>query len=76
MICDRCEKETTMHTMSMMNTDSICMDCKKIERKHPLYEYASSKERQEFQKGNFNYGGAFYGVPWSELKDLDSVPDR
>lgn len=57
MKCERCGKETNIHTMSMLNTDLICMDCKEDERKHPLYEQARETELEEVKKGNYNYKG-------------------
>lgn len=57
MICERCGNDTKTHTMSMFNTETICMDCKERERKHPLYKMALEADRQEVLKGNYNFKG-------------------
>jgi len=57
MKCDRCLKETNVFTMSMLNTQEICMDCKDEEKRHPRYEEAREREHQEVLKGNLNYRG-------------------
>ena len=57
MKCERCHQETNIFTMSMFNTQNICMSCKERERKHPMYENAREAERQEILKGNYNYSG-------------------
>ena len=57
MKCERCHQETKIFTMSMFNTQNICMSCKERERKHPMYENAREAERQEILKGNYNYSG-------------------
>ena len=61
MKCQRCGKETDTHTMSMLNMDEICMECKEEERKHPMYKAALEAERAEVLKGNLNYKGLLYG---------------
>jgi len=56
--CDRCGKSLKGgRTMSMFNTQCICMDCKKDEMERADYEDAVNKEREEIKKGNFNYKG-------------------
>ena len=57
MKCDRCGKETNMHTMSMFNTDNICMACKDEERKHPRYKEALEAEYAACKAGNMNFAG-------------------
>lgn len=62
--CDRCGKsflDGTPHTMSFMNKDAICMDCRDAEKKHPLYEEARNAELEAVKRGDFNYPGLFYG---------------
>jgi hypothetical protein len=44
---------------SMLNTQTICMDCKDAETKHPDYEKARQAELEEVKKGNYNYGGLY-----------------
>ncbi len=56
-ICDRCHKTTTTRIMSMFNMDMICPECKQAERKHPLYELASQKEREALLRGERNFPG-------------------
>lgn len=57
MICDRCRQESIAHTMSMFNTEMICMKCKKKEQAHPLYEQARDAEAAAVANGNLNYRG-------------------
>ena len=45
MTCERCGTETNVHTMSMFNTQDICMDCKDKETKHPDYQKAAAMPR-------------------------------
>lgn len=60
MKCERCGKETNSYTMSMMNTQMICMDCKREERNDPMYEMAREAEYNAVRSGNYNYRGLFY----------------
>jgi hypothetical protein len=55
--CDRCGKEDCATTMSMFNTDTLCMDCKAKERKHPGYEKARKAESNALLKGDYNFPG-------------------
>jgi hypothetical protein len=57
MICERCRKETNVSTMSMFNTDTICMECEKKEREHPAYTAAQDAERNAVIAGNYNFPG-------------------
>lgn len=57
MVCDRCRKETSAHTMSIFNTDNICMECYDKERAHPAYDEAKRLEGEAVAKGNYNYRG-------------------
>lgn len=57
MTCQRCGTETNCHTMSMFNTQDICMDCKDRETKHPDYKRASDAEIAACRSGNFNFKG-------------------
>lgn len=61
MKCQRCGKETKVHTMSRFNTQDICMECKDKEMKHPKYKEACDREHQEVVNGNMNYEGI--GLP-------------
>lgn len=60
MKCQRCGKETNVHTMSMLNMDEVCMECKEEERKHPMYKAAMDADRAEIKKGNWNYEGLLF----------------
>lgn len=57
MTCDRCGKETLIHTMSMFNTDVICMDCKEREKEHPQYVDAVEADNDQIRAGNYNFPG-------------------
>lgn len=65
MRCERCFKETLCTTMSMFNTQTICMDCKGKERAHPRYKEATDTELAAVQAGNRNFAGI--GLP-ADLK--------
>jgi hypothetical protein len=45
MNCNRCGKETTIHIMSMFNTEEICMDCKAAEEMRPHYKDAVATDK-------------------------------
>ena len=50
--CDRCGGSTNNSTtMSIFNTDVICMSCKDEERKDPEYKAASLAEEEAYKKG-------------------------
>lgn len=56
--CDRCGGSLENgRTMSMFNEQCICMTCKDKETKDPDYCKAQDREREEIQKGNFNFKG-------------------
>lgn len=58
--CDRCGNSTRgMTTMSIFNTDIICMDCKKEEKLDPEYKAAVEAEAEAVRQGVRNYPGAF-----------------
>jgi hypothetical protein len=61
MTCERCGIETRVHTCSMFNTDTICMDCAAAEKKLPEYEAARAAEEAAVRAGNYNYAGV--GLP-------------
>jgi hypothetical protein len=62
MECKRCNKEINTWTLSMFNTDEICIDCKHEEMKLPEYEEAVRAELEEVKKGNYNFKGIGYPV--------------
>lgn len=56
--CDRCGAPLTGgRTMSMYNTDCICMKCAKEERQRDDYRKACDAERDAVRSGNYNYCG-------------------
>jgi len=56
--CDRCGSELKSgRTMSMFNTQCICMKCKEKEMKRADYQKAVKADHEEIKKGNFNYKG-------------------
>jgi hypothetical protein len=56
--CDRCGKSIKEgRTMSMFNTQCICMECKKKETQRADYRDAVNAELEEIKKGNYNYKG-------------------
>ena len=55
--CPRCSKESCSRSMSIFNTQDICLECKCKEEQHPDYEKALQKELEEIKKGNFNFKG-------------------
>lgn len=57
MRCDRCHNETDITTMSYLNTDTLCMECKEEEKHHPRYKEAKEAELKAVQSGNMNYPG-------------------
>ncbi len=59
--CDRCGNRLASRIMSVFNTDTICMDCKRREESHPLYERALKAEEEALLRGNRNFRGI--GLP-------------
>ncbi len=59
--CQRCGKNTNTTICSMFNTEMICMECKKKEELHPMYELARRVEHEFIKLGNYNYPGI--GLP-------------
>ena len=56
--CDRCHKSLESgRTMSMFNTQCICMKCADAERNDPEYKQAVEAEHREIKRGNYNYKG-------------------
>lgn len=56
--CERCHNSLDLgRTMSMFNTQCICIKCAKAETKDPLYSEAVKAEIREIKKGNYNYKG-------------------
>lgn len=56
--CDICGSSLEKgRIMSRFNTECICMDCSKKEKKDKDYEKAVQAEHEEIKKGNYNYNG-------------------
>ena len=55
--CERCLKDAAATTMSMFNTETICLDCKEKERVHPDYARASEAELEAVRRGDRNFPG-------------------
>ena len=56
--CDRCGGSLEQgRTMSMYNTECICMNCKSEEMQRADYAQAQMTEHQEVINGNYNYEG-------------------
>ena len=60
-VCDRCKQQPNMVTVSYMNTDIICMDCKTAEQDHPMYHVAREAKHAASVAGDYNYPGLFSG---------------
>ena len=59
-ICPRCGESTNNQTtMSVFNTDTICIPCKNKEKEDPDYQLAVDTEAAEVRKGNYNYPGIY-----------------
>jgi hypothetical protein len=41
----------------MFNEQTICMDCKDKEMKHPDYKKAQDADHQQIMQGNYNFKG-------------------
>ena len=56
--CDRCGKPLTDgRTMSMYNTDCICLDCKRKETERADYKATVDADRKAIKSGDFNFKG-------------------
>lgn len=56
--CDRCGGSLESgRTMSMFNTECICMECKEKERLDPRYKEAVQAEHEAIIRGETNFPG-------------------
>lgn len=56
--CDRCGGSLTGgRILSMFNTDCICMECRKKERKREDYKAAQDADHEHIKRGNYNFEG-------------------
>lgn len=59
--CDRCHGSLDSgRTMSMFNTDCICMKCYEDEKQRPNYQQAVEADREAIKQGNYNFKGIGY----------------
>ena len=61
--CERCGADLSKigSIMSKFNQDTICMNCKDLERAHPDYAKADAAEVAAVQRGEMNFPGI--GLP-------------
>lgn len=59
--CDRCGRQAMGTTMSYFNLETICLDCDRTERTHPLFEKARRAEEEAVRRGDLNFPGI--GLP-------------
>lgn len=73
--CNRCGDTTRLYRVSMFNTDTICMECLRIEEKHPKYEEARDEERKSWmERGQRNFPGI--GAPDDLIKQSKAAKIR
>ncbi len=70
-ICARCNVDVVTTMMSMFNTETICIPCKKHEEHCPDYKRAVAEELRQVKKGNFNYEGIGLTKP---IKTVEEYP--
>ena len=61
--CERCFKDSIALSMSWLNQDMLCLDCKEKEKSHPQYEEAKRVELEQVKNGNYNYPGLLNNKP-------------
>lgn len=59
--CPRCGCPANPSVMSFFNTDTLCIPCHELERKHPKYEEAREVENTAVRAGDYNFPGV--GLP-------------
>lgn len=69
--CVRCGAVNVTTIMSRFNTDTICLPCQEVEKRHPRYQAAVEAELAALKAGQFNYAGI--GRPADLLSRLDGV---
>ena len=55
--CDRCNESGGCLTMSVFNTEMICLVCEDKEKEHIKYSTAREAEREAIKNGNYNFRG-------------------
>ena len=64
--CERCGIPTFTLTMSIFNSQMICLECDKQERAHTLHAAAKEAELDAIRQGEMNFPGI--GLP-TDLAD-------
>ena len=59
--CNRCNTQTNITTMSMFNTQMICIPCKDTEKQHTKYKEAEQADIEAIKNKNYNFEGI--GLP-------------
>lgn len=59
--CQRCGGKASSIKMSYFNTQMLCPQCSRDERKHPDFEKARDAETAAVRAGNYNFPGI--GLP-------------
>jgi len=67
--CERCGGDAGSTTMSIFNTEHICIECEGIEGAHPKYKRAVKIEEAEVRAKNYNYAGI--GLPDDLREDAE-----
>mgnify|MGYP001809284148 CR=1 FL=1 len=73
--CQRCNRKTNHHTMSMFDVRLICFECSDMERKHPDYSVALEAECKAVKAGDYNFPGIGLpsnlkpGMEWENIED-------
>lgn len=60
-VCERCKQRPNMVSVSQMNTDIICVDCKTAEQGHPMFHAALEAKHAACLAGDTDYPGLFAG---------------
>ena len=61
MKCPRCNQESIASTMSIFNTEIVCLECKGKEENHPKHDEARAAELAAVRAGDLNFPGI--GLP-------------
>jgi len=61
MKCERCGIESNVSSVSYLSTEEVCVECKEVEKNHPLYDFGKRIELSEVKKGNTKFKGILDG---------------
>jgi len=67
--CQRCYKQSDVHTMSMFDVALVCMTCIESEQNHPRYKEARDAEVKALKSGDLNFEGIGYTTPSNDPID-------